>query len=337
MRVREYICEYQNYIMSPPVAPQQLRSNSTSNDDSTIAAWRNTWLNNIRENKKHFGSFKKHSIGSVYHQHLYKPCIIAGSGPSLKFNYEKLRDRKGIPLVSCLHNFHYFEDAGVAPDYYVSLDAGPVVLEEVSEGGSKTPEEYWELTKDRTLIAYIGTNPELFKKWKGKVFLYNAPLPNVELEKEIDDIEPFRAMISNGGNVLGACLYFAKGWLGCPTTIFVGADFSFDPGDKRFHSWDSKYDMNMGHCIDAYNVFGHKVKTWQSYYNFKCWFDWVSLNVPGQYINCTEGGCLGSYAQGNLWTIKQMDLDKCLDMMNMSNHIFEQFEDPSGATKKILF
>lgn len=337
MRVRNYVCEYQPYIYRPPVASNQLRSNSTANDNATIDNWKPTWLKNIRANKQHFGSFKKHSIGSVYNQHLYKPCIIAGSGPSLKYNYEKLKNRNGIPLVSCLHNFHYFEDAGIAPDYYVTLDAGPVVIEEVSEGGQKTPDEYWQMTKDRTLIAYIGTDPRLFEKWQGKVLLFNAPLPDLELEKEIESIEQFRAMISNGGNVLGACMYFAKGWLGCPTTIFVGADFCFDPGDQRFHSWDSKYDKNMGNCVSAFDVFGHKVKTWGSYFNFKCWFDWVSLNVPGQYINCTEGGCLGSYPEGNLWTIKQADLDKTLDMMNMSSHLQEQFEDPSKAEKKILF
>jgi len=337
MKTRNIICEYQNYIFHTPVPPTQLRSNAVSADQVTIDAWKETWLGNIRKNKKFFGSFKKHSLGSLYGQFLHRPCIIAGSGPSLRHNYKKLKDRNGIPLISCLHNFHFFEDADLAPEYYVSLDAGPVVLEEIAEGGTKTPEEYWNRTKDRSLIAFIGSDPILFEKWQGKIYLYNAPVPDADYEKQVDEIETFRCIVSNGGNVLGACLYITKGYFGSSVTIFTGSDFSFDPGNNRFHGWDSKYDKNMGYCVPAFDVFGNKVKTWQSYKNFKDWFDWVSLQVPGLYINCSEGGCLGSYSDGNLFTIKQMDLDKCLDMFNMSSHLKDQALNPENAEKKILF
>lgn len=337
MKKREMICEYQPYIFNTPVPANRLRSNAVSADDITIETWKEKWLANIRANKKHFGSFKKHSLGNLYNQFLHRPVIIAGSGPSLKHNAHKLKDRNGIPLVSCLHNFHYFEDLGLEPEYYVTLDAGPIVLEEVSEGGSKTPDEYWDLTKDRKLIAFIGTDPRLFEKWQGEVYLYNAPVPDTDYEQQVDEIEQFRCSVSNGGNVLGSCLYISKGFFGAGSIIFVGADFSFDPENMRFHGWDSKYDKNVGYTVPMYNVFGHKVKSWQSYKNFKDWYDWVSIQVPGIYINCTEGGCLGSYAEGNLHTIRQMDLDACLDMYNMSKHIKEQALSPETAEKKILF
>lgn len=337
MKKREVICDYQPYIFHTPVPSGSLRSAATAADSTTIDHWAETWVKNIRANKERFGSFKKYSLGNLYNQYLHRPAIIAGSGPSLRHNAHKLKDRGGIPLISCLHNFHYFEDLGLEPEYYVTLDAGPIVLEEVSEGGEKTPDEYWEITKDRKLIAYIGTDPRLFEKWQGEVYLYNAPLPNQELEDTIDSIEKFACSVSNGGNVLGACLYISKGFFGAATTIFVGADFSFDPANNRFHGWDSKYDKDVGVCVPMFDVFGNKVKTWQSYKNFKSWYDWVSLNVPGVYINCTEGGCLGSYADGNLHTIKQMDLDQCLDMFNMSRHIKDQAISPETAQKKILF
>lgn len=337
MRRREIICDYQPYIFQPPVSPNRLRSDSTSADGVTIDTWREKWLTNIRANKKNFGSFKKYSLGKLFNQYLHRPVIIAGSGPSLRHNAEKLKDRNGIPLVSCLHNFHYFEDLGLEPEYYVTLDAGPVVLEEVTEGGSKSEQEYWDMTKDRKLIAFIGTDPRVFEKWQGEVYLYNAPVPDADYEKQVDEIEMFRACVSNGGNVLGACLYIAKGYFGSSTTIFVGADFSFDPANNRFHGWDSKYDKDIGYCVPMFDVFGNKVKTWQSYKNFKSWYDWVSIQVPGIYINCSEGGCLGSYPEGNIHTIKQMDLDKCLDMFNMSKYIQDQALNPETAEKKILF
>ena len=230
-------------------------------------------------------------------------------------------------MVSCLHNFHYLEDRGVKVDYYVSLDAGPVTVEEVSEGGEKTPEEYWELTKDRTLIAFIGTHPELLKRWQGKVYFYNALIPDDEYRQKVDEIEPFRLWVSNGGNVFGACLYIAKAIMGAGAIVFTGADFSFGYDDK-FHSWDSKYDAVKGRCISATDIFGNRVSTWQSYSNFKAWFDWVCERVPGIFINASEGGTLGAYPNGNLRSIQVMDLSKVIEMYSMSEKLEKQMLSP---------
>jgi len=336
MKTREIICEYQNYILHQPIAPQQLRANAVANDDVTIQAFSRKWLQNIRENKKFFKSFKDHSLGNLFGKHLYQPVIVAGAGGSLKYNVTELSERGSIALVSCLHNFHFLEDNGVPADYYVSLDAGDVVLEEISEGGKLTEDEYWDWTRDRTLIAFIGSDPRLFERWQGKIYLFNAPVPSESYEKSVDEIESFRCMVSNGGNVLGASMYIAKGFFGASAIIFVGADFSFGY-DRKFHAWDSKYDAKMGNVIGLIDVYGNKVPTWQSYANFKNWFEWVSIQVPGIYINCTEGGALGSYPEGNLHSIKQMDLDQCLDMFNMHRHLKEQCTNPETAGKKILF
>lgn len=337
MRKREIVCEYQNYIFERTGEREQMWSNATSNDTATVNMWRTTWIANVRANHKRFGSFKEYGIGQIFGKHRYMPMIVAGSGPSLKHNGHKLKDRNGIPLISCLHNFHYLEDVEAPADYYVSLDAGPVTIEEVSEGGQRSEEEYWELTKDRTLIAFIGTHPKLLENWKGKIYFYNAPIPDEKYREECEKIETFKQWVSTGGNVLGASLYIAKGWLGAGTTIFVGADFSFGY-DHKFHAWDSKYDEKMGHCIPAYDVFGNRVKTWRSYYNFKRWFEYVSLVVPGQYINCSEGGCFGSYPEGNLSSIKQMDLEDCYKMFNMCDNLIPLVENPDaeGDAGRIL-
>lgn len=336
MRTREIICNYQDYVFQPPVPPSRLRAAAVSNDNPTIEKWRKIWVDNIRENKKNLGSFLDHSLGNLYGKHLYQPAILVGSGPSLKFNVDKLKQRGSIPMISCLHNFHFLEDKGVPADYYVSLDAGEVVLEEISEGGEHDEDHYWELTKDRTLIAFIGSNPQLFEKWQGKIYVFNAPVPDKEYEDEVDEIENFRLVVSNGGNVLGACMYIAKGFLGCATSIFIGADFSFGY-DHKFHGWDSKYDANRGICVPMTDVFGNRVYSWQSYSNFKQWFDWVAIQIPGIYINCSEGGCFGSYPNGNIHQVIQMDLDRCLDMFNMSKRLEDQVLDPANAERRILF
>lgn len=337
VKKREIILEYQPYADIPSLDRQGLYSTACRNDDITISSWRETWLRNIRANKEKFGSFAEHSIGDLFGSQKFKACIVMGSGPHLKYQADTLAKNPGIPTVSCLHNFHFCIDNDIPVDYYVSLDAGPVVIEEVSEGGREEPSYYWDQTADKTLICFIGTDPGLLEKWQGKVYFFNCPIPDQGLVEEIDAIESFRVYISNGGNVLGACMYFAKAFLGCNPIIFTGASFSFDYDSKTFHGWESKYDGNLGRTVKLTDVFGNKVHSWASYAGFKSWFDWVAETKPGIWINATEGGCFGSYPEGNLRSVIQMDLDEVYDQFNMCENIRDQAENPETAERKILF
>ena len=328
MKRREIICNYQPYILAPPVASVKLRENSTKNDSTTINHWQDIWLNNIRANKEQMGSFSANGLQNLYGRLRHRPAILAGSGPSLKYNAEKLRDRGGVPLISCLHNFHYFEDLEINADYYVSLDAGPIVVSEVTKSGKMSEEDYWQRTEKRKLVAFIGSDPDLIKKWRGEIYFFNCPIPSQDYMAKVDEIEHYHTFFSTGGNVLGAALYLAKAFLGVSTAVFIGADFCFGYDDK-FHSWDDDtYDTSKGYCIKAVDVFGNRVDTWQSYKNFKDWFDWVAINVPGIYINASEGGTMGAYAEGNLAAYKIMDLSDALEMLNMSDRIYRQAMHP---------
>lgn len=337
MKTAEIVLEYQNLIESPPVAPKQLYGQACSNDGVTIESWRKIWISNVKENNKIFGPFKDRGIGKLFGMYANKPAVIAGAGPSLKRNAHELKNKpKDMPVISCLHNFHFLEDQGVDVDFYVTLDAGEVTVEEVYEGGTKSPDEYWALTKNRKLLAYIGTSPKLLEKWQGEIYFYNAPVPDEEYTKAINEVEPFHTYVSNGGNVLGACLYIAKAIMGANPIAFVGADFSFSYF-KKFHAWDSKYDSKLGYVLKAVDVYGNKVLTWQSYYNFKSWFDYVAVSVPGIYFNCTEGGCFGAYPEGNLMAVRPMDLSDFIKMYKLHEHLEGQCKNPEILDHKILF
>lgn len=337
-KLREIICDYQGLIEGPPTRREEMYSQACANDKITIDSWRPIWLANVKANHDKFGSFKEHGLGKLWGKFQNQPCVVIGSGPSLRGNAEVLKQNKSIPVVSCLHNFHFLEDLDLAHpvDYYVTLDAGEITIEEVSEGGTKTPDEYWAMTKGRTLLAYIGSSPKLLEKWQGPIYLFNAPVPDEAYENAVAEIEQFSTVISNGGNVLGASLYIAKGILGCNPIAFMGADFSFGYTHK-FHPWDSKYDKSLGHCVSLTDVYGHRVLTWQSYANFKAWFDYVVSNVPGLWVNCSEGGCLGSYPTGNIMQLKYMDLADFLGMYQMNDHLKEQCLAPEIKAKKVLF
>lgn len=336
VKTAEVFLEYQNYIETPPIQPAALYGQACSNDGVTIDSWRNTWISNLKENHKRFGPFKDRSIGKLFASQAHKPVIVAGSGPSLQRNGQDLKNKGDICLISCLHNFHYMEDNGIEVDYYVTLDAGDVTVEEVSEGGSKTPDEYWELTKNKTLLAFIGTTPKLLEKWKGQIYFYNAPVSDKEFNDALASLEKFNIHVSNGGNVLGACMYIAKGILGANPIAYVGADFCFSYKNK-FHAWDSKYDAKLGNVMRSVDVYGNKVLTWRSYANFKGWFEWVAIQIPGLYVNCTEGGTFGSYPEGNLMAIKQMDLADFIKMYQLHYHLKDACLNPEADNRTILF
>jgi hypothetical protein len=330
MKTAEIQLELLNYIQQPPITLQDMYKSACSSDTVTMDAWKKTWITNITANKAKFGSFAENSIGKFWGVWDGKPCIVAGAGPSLKLNAKELKDRpSNIGLIACLHSFHFLEDLEANVDFYVSLDAGPVTIEEVSEGGSPDV-NYWEKTKGKKLLCYIGTHPDLLAKWQGEVYFFNAPIPDAGIREAVDAIEPFHVWVSNGGNVLGACMYLAKGFFGCGPLIFVGADFSFSNREKvRFHAWDSKYDADLGQFIRVNDIYGNTIKTWGSYWNFKLWFDYVTNVLPGLYINATEGGVFGAYREGNIMSVLQLELKQVFDMFSLHQRLKFQCENPT--------
>lgn len=337
VRKREIICEYQPYVDQPPVAPQQLYQQACAGDAVTVETWRHTWIDQAKANHVKYGPFKDKGLGKLFGAHRFGPAIVVGSGPSLKLNAHQLKDNPGIPVISCLHNFALLEDLGVGADYYVTLDAGPVTVQEVTEGGKKTPDEYWALTKNRVLLAYVGSHPDLLAKWQGTIFFFNCPIPDQTVRDEIDKVEKFHTSVSTGGNVMGAATYIAKAFFGCHTIAFLGADLAFSYDDKLY-GWESgEKDAVGANYLRATDVFGNSVKTWGSYSNFKAWFDRTAILVPGEWVNCTEGGTLGAYPTGNIRAIKQIDLVHFLEAFKMHEHKREQSENPETDQIKILF
>lgn len=336
LRTVEMDFEYQNVIEGPPKSPKELFTQASSSDAITIETWRKTWIANIAANHNVYGPFADKSIGKLFGKYARQPVICAGSGPSLKDNGHLLKDTKGIPVVSCLHNFHFMVDNQVPVEAFVSLDAGEITIEEISEGGKHDHQYYVDATKDHTLCAFIGSHPKLLAMWKGKILFFNCPVPDEVYMQETSKIEEFSTWMTSGGNVLGACTYLAKAILGANPIAWVGANYAFDY-KKKFHGWDSKYDKDIGRCLRAQDIFGHKVLTWSSYFNFKNHTEWLACTVPGIYFNCTEGGILGAYPEGNIRQITNMDLSAFIRMFSVYEEMQAQCLDPKLGEKKILF
>lgn len=309
--------QIQNVIDGPPMPPENLYKTACQSDEITFTSWEETWRKHAAENGKEF-DIVGGSCLSENGKHKLSPAIIAGSGPSLKKNVKHLSSRGGIPLVSCLHNYGFFEDNQVFPEYYVNLDAGDITIDEMSQGGTRDAQYYWDSTKDKTLLTAIIANPTIHRKWKGKILWFCPPPAKPEVyENWKQSISPNAdhdpVVFNIGGNTLGACMYFAKAVLGCNPICFVGADFCFSYM-KKFHPFDSPYDQKFSGLMSTIDIWGNKVYTWMSYFGFKNFFEFIACGgkngVPGIWVNCTEGGILGSYLEGNIKQIIQMPLEQ---------------------------
>lgn len=313
---------YQAYIASPPEGKKTLYDRACSNDGVTINSWADQWLRQIKENAKNF-DIEGSSVESVIGKEAYKPVIVAGSGPSLKKNAKHLKDKGDICLVSCLHNFAFLEDNGTPADYYINLDAGDITISEMAQGGTENEEFYWEKSKDRTLVTGVVGHPELLKRWRGKILFFNCMIPDPKIKEEIDKIIDLPVFYNVGGNALGAAMYHGK-LLGGNPIIYIGADFSFDY-TKKFHPFDSPYDQQYQGLMPCTDIYGNRVYTWPSYYNFKCWFDYIACggegNNPGIWINATEGGILGAYQEGNIQQIRQMGLKEAIGQYTLHKEL----------------
>lgn len=303
--------QYQQVIPGPPPKEGDLYEKAKVGDKVTIESWRKIWIEQYQATVDRFGDLGEHSFGQLHGINRHQPAICIGSGPSLKRSIVDLQNNKKatspVLTISALHNFGYLEDNDCHADFYLSLDAGEVVIDDVSE--SMKGDDYWAKTVDKKLIAYASSHPKLFDLWKGDIYLFNSLIPDVDMRKAVNDIQPFTHYISSGGNCLGACVYTAKAVFGSSTIMYVGADMCFDY-DNTFHSYKTKYDT-VGQYVVHCDIFGLPRKTWVSYLNFKYWFDHVAVTVPGIWVNCSEG-LLGAYKEGNIRQYQYMSLGDAL-------------------------
>lgn len=308
---------YQPFVVGPPpLSKEQLWNQACSNDQVTSQSWRGTWLEHIEKNVNENGA-DEHQVGDEYLKHWLKPAICVASGPSLKKNINVLKTvPPEIPIISCLHNYGALTDRGIKATY-LTLDAGSVVLPEMTEGGTNPDKDFYlEASKDCTLIAGLVSPPEIAKHWKGTIKWFNATIPDKEFMEKMPQLTKNRWVYSVGGNTFGACMYHAAWIWGCNPLALVGADFAFDYMHK-FHSWDSEYDKKFAGLVPCTDVFGNRVYSWPSYQNFRAWTEFQCQGGQSDHhvriVNCTEGGTLGAYAHGNIVQVPQQTLKDFVD------------------------
>ena len=313
--------------------------NFNNSNELTLYSWRNDWVNNTKENIKHFGYFdREHSVKVFANELINKPVVLLGAGPSLEKNIKYLKNAKemGVTIMASHHTLMYLADQDIKPDFVCCLDAG------------KQWTSYWGDgkidCKNIPLLTEQNSNHEQLKAYPGPVYFYRSTLPDksvvgkfVEMElKRLVDWGKQGSQIEVGGHILGAMLSLARGVMMADTLIFAGCDYCFTPQGK-FYPWDYQIDKtvmmeNTDGTVEEkpapppaegmiYDIFGNSVPTNGAYLGFKNVMDaGIKLNAINalkqnnslEFINASEGGALGALKGGNSKWIKYLRLEDAL-------------------------
>lgn len=287
----------------------------------TVKSRGDKWIANSIANRKYYKNEQPPLLGLT--------AYIVAAGPSLKKNYEFLKDIGRLGVIICVDaSFRFLMKNGVVPDYCMSVDA---------EGKMLTMVDGVD-TSRTTLIAMASSSTELVEAWKGQKFFVRcqsgskdlddklvAVARQVVVEKDLkagDVINPLEdvkvefaglgASVMTGGNVTGAAHSFAMTLLHALRVVFVGADYSWiDPNE--FYCGGEHTDF--GHDRDqAEDIFSHpsdngEVSTNFSMFNFKRWHEDYVCGIPHEVVNATEGGILGIDRRGKPvtgWKVMQL-------------------------------
>lgn len=266
--------------------------------DKFLNIWTENYLENFRS-----GAFSQNRAGTL--MQLIKsnsckniPVVLIAAGPSLDKNLSHLKNYQSNVIIICVDVVLYkLIENDIRPDYVVSIDP------------SDSIHRFWSdvNTEDLTFICPTTTNPELIKKWKGKLIFFNQ-------EDSGDKGQLLKKLIvptQNFGNLfnryfVGATLYQISTIFSPSAIILLGYDFAYSD-QKPYCSGFLKrklYDINnVGMNIlekreyDAEKVVlldGKYIGTTKLLLAYKHTFEQLINTSNFLIINSTEGGLLDS-------------------------------------------
>lgn len=151
---------------------------------------------------------------------------VVGSGPSLKENWQKLRDLDG-DIIACNAACQFLLARGVVPKYWMCFDADPLMLEFI------TPHP------DITYLIASRCPPKAFDMLEGcKIVLWHAG-GDQNLERILATRGKNEAMVAGGTAAVTRCMLLAQP-LGYSTIHLWGADSSFHNGDTHIRKSTTK-------------------------------------------------------------------------------------------------
>ena len=167
----------------------------------------------------------EHALGLDYipfNSLIGKKCgavAIVGSGPSLKTNWQELREFKG-DIIACNAACQFLLEKGITPTYMFCFDADPLVL------------EFFTPHKDITYLMASRCVPDAFERVKGcKLVIWHAA-GDTHLQDILEKKGKMEPMVVGGSAAVTRALVLAMP-MGYKDIHIYGGDSSFAAGDTH--------------------------------------------------------------------------------------------------------
>ena len=225
--------------------------------------------------------------------------FIVAAGPSLDKNIDELKRINGRwPIFACDAVLPMLAAHGIEPDYAMLVDVKDTQARFFADikPGTKTK-----------LLAVACAHRKALEAWPGEVLFFNSQANRRDQRLQLKVGQDFGS-IGVGGNVSTALLCLVTNFCEATTVVFVGHDFSFQPG--KYYAKNGLHDMAAAMSAKPWwDINGETVYT-----NFQLWAyrNWTvdfadslyaldekleanGINPMGyRLINATEGGILGT-------------------------------------------
>ena len=155
------------------------------------------------------------NVTKLYNKYYGKTIYVAGAGPTLISQYEKLRESKSEVLICVDAALKPLIEAGIEPNYVVSIDAHETIIAEFLKCKLKHPDQV-------SLIYFPTLHPDALNVWKGPRYAAYSPSP---LFSNISLCLP-RGILFSSGSVIHPAIDLAVK-MGAHDIKLCGVDLSY--------------------------------------------------------------------------------------------------------------
>lgn len=259
------------------------------------------------------------------------PAAIVGSGPTLDRNIKDIHLLKNKALIiACDSAVKALEAHGVEPDIIMVTDS----KERIADFLRGIDVQKYTFVADTFIHP---TTTELLQDAKRLYWYSTLPIDSCPFTGALNDWTGFVGNLGTGGCVATTAWWMAARLMQADPTILIGLPQGlYDPA-QMYSSEVSKTvetEPYTSHLIETFDIFGKACYTYPALQSFAWWFQDAFLQIPGIFINCSEGGimhenCLNMPLLAAIQKYLVVDFDP-QEILFSKEHIIETMFDRGG-------
>ena len=181
---------------------------------ATYSVFAQDWIRNIFRNMKYI--VKSPSASFLHNKFHGMPAVIVGSGPSLRYDLEVLKNIKNkVLIIAAGTSTQALIAAGIEPDIIVSMD-----------GGVSNYRAFQSIDTEHIPMVYGAfIHPDILSDTR-KYISYTIMDSDVVTPHLIGNTENNMIEFKSNFSVTGLCIQLAV-YMGCTTVVLTGQDLSF--------------------------------------------------------------------------------------------------------------